>query len=266
MLKHVILHLGSHKTGSSAIQKALITNKDKFKNLSPNITSFMFEPIFYSFYTHKDQKGLQQLKKKYKEEFRQQKHETLLFSNEDLSFCNPYYAKLLALAYPHTQKRIPLDTLSYTNDRAQCYSQLFDYFRDYDITIVIYLRRQDLFIESLYCEFLKNSNLSLPFHDFLTTYPIVKLDWNHWIEDIKKSFPTANLHIRLFEKSKLKQENVVTDFFDILNINTTHLELNKSNINERLNKESIEIIRAFNASKRCKLNVQPKEPNKLIPF
>ena len=51
--------------------------------------------------------------------------------------------------------------------------------QDVDLQLVLYVRRQDLFLESLYAHTIKTRHFfHLPFHRFKEIYGVKQLDWH----------------------------------------------------------------------------------------
>lgn len=121
-----------------------------------------------------------------------------------------------------------------------------------NITIVCYLRRQDLFIESQYNQYCKNQWYSdlgngLPeFKEFVEYYP-VELDYYTVLEEWKSIFDKAVFVIKPYEKESFN-DNLITDFYtDILHIDINEVKkfggIHKAQTNPKLDRDVLEYIR-----------------------
>jgi len=105
--------------------------------------------------------------------------------------------------------------------------------------IIIYIRRQDLFIESLYRQYVRdhNSKLSSRFKEFVED--VLTFGWEgetlkyyEYLTYWKETFPHTRIFVRIYDKKLFPEGNVVLDFLSILGISLpseqTKLEVNIS--------------------------------------
>lgn len=101
---------------------------------------------------------------------------------------------------------IPLKGKSADTRKAGCQavSYLTDGFRT---RIVIIIRRQDTFIESLYNQFIKRQELR-DFATFLAEFPLDNLDWNVTVDTYADAFGRDNVTVLPFERKVLNSAGV----------------------------------------------------------
>ncbi len=94
--------------------------------------------------------------------------------------------------------------------------------RNLDLHFIVYVRRQDQFVLSLYKEKIKRSFTNLTFYEYLDwlkkhKYP---LDYAAYIDMLTNILDRTHIHIRIFEKEQFQGEehNLLSDFLDILGL------------------------------------------------
>lgn len=107
--------------------------------------------------------------------------------------------------------------------------------KNHQFKIIIYLRRQDEILESMYRQDIQDINYkAFKFKKEYLDDPDTQntLNFEKFINVYAKFFGKENLIIRPFEREQLKNKNVVSDFIDIIGIkDTTGLNINlESNI------------------------------------
>ncbi len=89
----------------------------------------------------------------------------------------------------------------------------------FDVKIIVYLRRQDFFLESLYKEFINGGWLKLTedvekfFFDYEGPYGIIPRNYNKLIAPWAQAFGTENILVRPFEKRQFFEQDLIRDFF-----------------------------------------------------
>ena len=94
--------------------------------------------------------------------------------------------------------------------------------RNLNLRIIMYLRRQDAYIQSLYCQKVKAAKTMLDFSDYLQkiqaqNYP---LDFFARIDMLAQLFGKENLIIRVYEKGQYRgeEQTIFSDFLDIFGL------------------------------------------------
>ena len=88
---------------------------------------------------------------------------------------------------------------------------------DFEVKIIVYLRRQDQYIESMYTQRI-HEGITASFEEFKKHYGIYDLAWNDLLTPYVDLFGRNNIIIRPYEKRQLKDGNAITDFFDLIGI------------------------------------------------
>ncbi|MDE7431205.1 MAG: hypothetical protein K2N34_04730, partial [Lachnospiraceae bacterium] len=89
-----------------------------------------------------------------------------------------------------------------------------------NIKVIVYLRRQDRFIESLYNQSIKGNIQYKTFEEFVDTDAVVDnfLDYEWKLDSISQIVGRENLIVRIYEKQQLIGNNTVTDFMSAIGI------------------------------------------------
>ncbi len=129
------------------------------------------------------------------------------------------------------------------------------------IKVVVYLRRQDLFLESMWNESVKSSGEWHSVSEFIESsqYTRNSLEYLNKLKAIEKLIGKDNLIVRVFEKKQFKGEkgDVVSDFLDIIgSIDKTLDEdafIFPERVNESLSPYALSVALLFNKVYREKL-------------
>lgn len=188
-MKDIYIHIGTHKTGTTTIQDALchstktsITEGWKYLK-SPNSTKhFMSAEKYDSVLVNKFKKEINAALRKDKSINR------FILSNEALS----------GQAYN-----------GYLNSEVIS-SMLSDATKGHNIKIIIYLRRQDDILESIYTQKIHEGE-TLDFNSFASNFHSPdSLDYNKILGDFEKKFGIKNLYVRSY--SQASKEGLLVDF------------------------------------------------------
>jgi len=121
--------------------------------------------------------------------------------------------------------------------------------QDHKIKVILYLRRQDEIMESMYRQDIQDINhRNYKFRDDYADDPDSRstFDFKKYVEFFVKEFGKENVIIKPFEKDQLKDKNVVSDFLDIIGVK----ELEGLNIQQESNVTfSHEIVEYLRISK-----------------
>ena len=220
-----IIHIGTHKTGTTTIQRFLGVNRNSlimrglyipssvtetqaqhlelhaatgFPNIL-NVPDFVTNNICAGTF-HKNEFSLEDQEKywgKYRHEIETncQKDISVFFSNENLIF-------LVEDEISRLQKLM---------------ASLFD-----DVTIVLYLRRQPEYLVSLYSTHVRGG-LTLGFNDYLNQFEKSPFLAYHKIVKRWSFFGKDKLKIRIFDKQEFHNNDLLSDFAHTIGIDTTGL-------------------------------------------
>ena len=233
-----ILHIGAGKTGSSAIQHALSFNTNKLEEAGfvyPRISSVNKK---YGFINHNNLAHA-------------------LFDNRPTADLVAVASHLDSLATtgktmilsaevfykgPHESKYS--NYIDYIKEKRDAILQTHNLLKSFDeIKVVCYVRRQDLWFESIYNERVKQyKHGGMSFKEFLNG-----IQERHFAKQLDlwaEIFGQQNIIVRPYEKGQLCNGNVVDDFAKILG----HLPIgvlssapkNQSTVNPRLSRDTLE--------------------------
>lgn len=92
---------------------------------------------------------------------------------------------------------------------------------------MVYLRRQDEFIESLYMQKIHEGH-SMPFAEFLEQLSGVHFDWYALLESYAEVFGRRNIIVRRYEKRFMpRRESLLEEFFGIVGVDCSKLNLDQ---------------------------------------
>ena len=119
-----------------------------------------------------------------------------------------------------------------------------------NVKVVIYLRRQDRAMESLYNEFVKHDNESTEFEVFIDSHFEAKqyVEYLLKLNAISQIIGKKNLIVRIYEKQQLIRGDIVADFLSVLGITLEEKDYEKRElINSSIGGNYFEIKRLINS-------------------
>lgn len=243
------------KTGSSAIQSFLFQNQKLLKKhnlLYPKVAihagnwlalSLLNKPL--PIVHCKKKLTSSELYKELFEEIEKSREENILISSESffLISADKFLGKLAPVKL---QELLPRN--------------------EYSIKIIIYLRRQDEFIESFYKQTIKTHDITSyytkSFSEFLNEYEDL-LNYQKKIEQWESVFGRDNIIVKSYEKNQFLEKEIYEDFlttFDISLKSDKTFILPKGSINKSLGRKGTEFMKianSFNIKKETsRLNYQ----------
>lgn len=91
-----------------------------------------------------------------------------------------------------------------------------------EVKLVLYLRRQDLFAESLWAQFVKTGRMQVSLSEYIAREKVVKVcDYEAGVKRIQKVFGAENLVIRVYDRSLLAGGDTAEDFLRTIGIEDT---------------------------------------------
>ena len=248
--KTIFIHIGSPKTGSTSIQRSL---SGKARLLKKHGYYYLQDSWYYSIALMKissdDINSLDKEKSNYQKRIANVAANRLIISSEVFL--------------------VGLNTAF--SDVSQMVKKLHYMVGDYNVKIIVYLRRQDTFIESSYGESICAGN-SREFKEFCSiSIDIYGLDWYRLLTLYAEYFGKENIIVRPYEKEQLKDGTVVTDFFSLLGIPFESIKQEANEyVNRSYNRSSLEIARICNSNlskdDRRKLQLLLQASNVKQPF
>lgn len=131
--------------------------------------------------------------------------------------------------------------------------RLAEYFADYPVEMVVYLRRQDEWANSQYCEFVAGGavgRVDVPIETWLEE-PSVKqrLDYAHLLEKWSGAIGQGNVRARVFDRASFVDGDLMADFADAAGLPQLR-DLPRPDTREhndaRLSATHVELLRQFN--------------------
>ena len=228
-MKKIIIHVGTHKTGSTFLQRFLETEKRVL--LEKHKVAYIDKPTFYfsgiGKTTEVSEKTVNQIKQDIKDAFaRSSGANTVLLSYEYLTG-NPETGYDNAELIANTLK-VALE--------------------GYKTEIIIVLRRQDYFLESMYTQLIHQGE-SLSFETYISSLPTEAFNWNTLLLAYESAFGSDSV------KPIIYSEAFIDPKFDLLKLFLEALEINHFErssekqsvaINKSVSRESLEIMRRLN--------------------
>lgn len=230
----LILHIGTPKTGTTALQEFFYSNYNELLNndiLYPKDVchnNLVHYPINWAI-ENNDTKVF----KKLKNEIKRNKPKTVIVSSE--MFTAPRFHSNLAIGKVRS-----------------FFTELG--FKINNIKVVIYFRRQDEYCESIYNEMVKNHNWSKEITQ--TAFPG---DYYYLLQLWAQFFTKENIYIGIYNKNGFKKD-IFNDFLNICNLKDTENYIRPhKDPNPRLTDLQMEILRLVN-----KINFKNKEKKEKV--
>ncbi len=216
----VIFHIGYPKTGTSSIQMFLFANRNKLKELGivyPEIgieeKSKAHHYLAQQFKPGTDAKEiLYEIIDIYKDSGKK----VLLSSEYLIVFQNLLFLKevLPIFVFPN---------------------------------FIIYIRRQDVFIESMFSQDVKFGGFKQSFGYYCDLKKTVfQLDYLNYVNSLKDLFPDSNVTLRIYDRRLFPEGNVILDFLSILGIDMPEAKEYKIEANPSLSHISTLALRKIN--------------------
>jgi hypothetical protein len=231
-MRNLVLHIGTPKTGSSAIQRFLSTNRHLLE------ANGFYYPCEGSYY--------------YADESSQS-----LLAHALLGRRPKYLKRGTEFTKENCVSDIRRDLQNSGFENAIVSSEHFSHAKTKDemelirdafapvvssTKVVIYIRRQDFHIESVYNQCIKTALAVESFDEFSKKSGGI----NHfkYLDMLSEVFGKPNIIVRPFERNQLFHEDIVSDFVNLLGIEID-FAIPKST-NESISVEKCEIMRLFN--------------------
>jgi len=219
MSKTLILHIGTHKTGTSSIQYSLLRNSNLLQK-----NSIRYVPLH-----------------RYRNILKDLAQEQIDLKKFQKFACDPLSALLLSA------ERLSGNLATYNDNLFQeliNLKKISEHF-DFKLKVMCYLRKQDSYLESAYMQHLKWGYKDT-FSKFLEAKENSQ-DWLMFYESLRSIFDENNLVVKPFEKKFLYQNDVVADFWKELGIDLKNEILCRSpEKNQGYGFSGIELTRRLN--------------------
>lgn len=197
----VILHMGTPKTGTTALQNALTSSADCLRK-----AKFFFEQYPY---TSNHVVFLDREKRRFMETYQTYGDNGCHIVSEEQMYIYPVHNFIRFLLNAGKDKLLTVE--KYCDLRERFLRKLRNIYSGNDIDIVLYLRRQDSFLESWTKQIVKTLKVGVPLgrvKDYLSIY----CDYEMNLNLIKSVFHDANITVRIYDKKYLAGGNSIADF------------------------------------------------------
>lgn len=212
---HIYFHIGAGKTGSSAIQHALAINHGELQNQGIYIPSD--DLTEHGKITGYQVWWFENLKK--------------LASDEASAELRSQLEATIDFAENRECKKVIFSAENLSNDFS--WSALFqDILKSHEVSVCIYIRRQDDYLLSAWQQWGIKTGHDI--NSWLYKNIGTSGDWSKPIKEWQK-IATNKLHVRVYQRSRLINEDVAEDFLNFLDVDTNKITKSKSNINSSFN-------------------------------
>lgn len=251
------IHIGTWKTGSSTIQYNLYKLRDQLKKegfyyLCKENKMVINDGIVRGF-TELEKDYISQSREKFKKILNDQNGSgstTFISSAEEFSG-DPFQG--------------------FRNARAVA-KNLYEITKDLglDISVIVYLRRQDDFFESLYQQSIRLGE-SHSFQEFLNQYDASDFNWYELLQAYADVFGKENLLVRRYHRKYLPEENsLIQDFGKVIGSTVVSEYEETQSKNKGFSRDTLEITRIMNkhfeGEERFKLRKIFDRVNAKLPF
>lgn len=211
----VYLHIGTMKTGTTAIQSFMRENKEQLAR--QGYCYPYFDLGFPGIYNNRNAHFLVFKSKKKDEAEREQ---------EEKGINEAAYQKLVKLAKRYQNIVLSDEVIWHLSKKRDNYwVELVEQFRKIgcDLKVVVYLRRQDLLVQSLWNQKVKSfPGLTMKFQDYIDQdkffyYP---LDYYSHLMKIAEGVGKENVKVRVYEKEQFEgsQNDIFSDFLETIGV------------------------------------------------
>lgn len=228
--KTLLLHIGTHKTGTTYLQDFLLKNKKALLKEGVLYPTTKYHPY-----------GQQRLAYAFQDAVNP--HLDGLIKNDPESVFHEL--KRLLSEVEHNYLLISSENIT-PKSRIEVVEKIQRFFSEYDVKVIVYLRRQDKYLVSLYREHVKLPNSEVcRFEDFSCPYP---LDYNELVKPWETIFGEENVLVRSYDELLYKEIDIIKDFFQEVGveINLDNYPTTLTKANTTLPNIALEMIRGGN--------------------
>lgn len=221
----LVIHIGAGKTGSSAIQESLAQNKEQLLNSGVLVPGYKLD-------LESECKGEQ----------------IWFFQNgiNDVEF-NDAVRRRLGRLHKHMREE-NLHTLILSAENLinpENFQRLFIGIEsDFDISIICYIRRQDDYMISAWQQWYLKAYDS--FDDYVNEMAH-RVDWHSSLKPWKDAFGANSIKVRLYEKTRLINGNVVDDFLTTCDLNIDNWKPIEKRVNQSIDEKFNAISNKYRA-------------------
>lgn len=198
---NVILHMGIPKTGTTALQNALSSSAGILRE-----AGFFFEEYPY---TSNHVTFLQRERQRFADTRRTCGDNGWHIVSEEQMYIYPVHNLVRFLISKGHENILTIER--YRSMRNKFLKKLSDIYAGNTVYVVVYLRRQDLLLESWIKQIIKTLKVGVPL-DRIKDYLFQYCDYEMNLDLICSAFPDAKMIIRVYDKKYLVDGNSIADF------------------------------------------------------
>ena len=192
-MKRLYVHIGTHKTGSTAIQRALRKGGSGFR-----VGGSAFVEVPRSFAWMMRAKDVNQT--------------SVVGAREDLRSSLGALRRRHARSFVLSWEGFSGDPYCGYDNAASVAEALRRATEGFDVTILVFVRRQDQLIESLYTQRIHEGE-SLRFSEFSTSLGRSAFDWDRHLAGFEEAFGQQNIIVRPYDRCFLPNEDSLLEEF-----------------------------------------------------
>lgn len=224
-MARLIAHIGTHKTGSTAIQRAMLAHAGDLER----------QGIFYVPLTR----------------------ETLPLETStefDPGAAAAVRAALLeSLPRDVGDRTVVISSEAFSGDVRTGYENapvMAEFLRavtdGFETTVVVYLRRQDSFVESAYAQLIHMGGTE-SFEEYLAGLPAEAFDWHRLVSTFARRFGADSIVVRRYDRSVLPEHtSILDDFATVIGADTLPPAPGQESPNRGYSRDALEVARVCN--------------------
>ena len=241
---NVYIHIGTQKTGSSSIQHFLTNNRSLLKKHNIIYPDFNEVTSSYlaSFFGFGSKQELINFNKT------QNKEQQNIFVDERMT-------KIADKGYDIIISAEAFSSVWFPNVKDRL-NEIKTFFKDKNVKIICYLRRQDYYLESSYNQVVKAGYFSGTIQEYINRRKdLGNCDLYSLISLYSKVFGKSNILVKTFEPKIQSEEKIFKDLLEIIGISEfNEFKLPKIKVNRSFSKEMIELIRLIPVEFRLEMH------------
>lgn len=253
-MQTLFIHIGCEKTGTTSIQHSLTANRaelDALGTIYPSLGVHKFAQINLAAAVQTWQNNSPKNTEYYPQKDLNADYEW----DQLISICLSNLDKDVVISAEHFSSRLIEKGIEFIHQKLQAIREYFD------IKIIVYLRRQDLFLESSYSTFIKAGGF-VSFDEFYQQHLSAdnRYNFEHLLKNWSQFFGKQNMLIIDYEKENAA-DNLIASFYSLIGINADSLSIEKEISNASWSKEMLEFAMICNLPR-----IQQKLETKRLSF
>lgn len=238
-MQTLFIHIGCEKTGTTSIQRSLTSNREKLATLGtiyPALGVHKFAQINLAAAVQTRQNSSDKNTEYYPKKDLDADYEW----DQLISICMANPNKDIVISAEHFSSRLFEKGIEFIHQKLQAIREYFEF------KIIVYLRRQDLFLESSYSTFIKAGGF-LSFDEFFQQHLNAKnrYDFERLLDNWSRAFGAENLLIIDYEKESASN-TLLASFYKLLRVPLDSLQFDQQIANPAWNKDMLEFAMICN--------------------